>query len=458
MKILPAVAFMGLAALPFFGCQSLVRPQPEHDAAVASGIGNAIEFHDEALPDQDSSAVAAILTLQDAISRALRSDPGIQAALAKVRVAEAESLQTRLLPNPILTLAFRLPESGGQPIVDVSLAMELLSLLKKPGQVKAADFRLRAASSDAVVTVLDVLAEVRTKYSAIQAIDALMPVLKERQRLLDQTIGIAQARLNVREGIRLDVTTLEAQRAELEVEIFEQQTESRQLRLELSRLVGRPLDRTDWSVTPWTEPSGTLMDEMTWVRMALEHRPEIQNRAWELSALGIEAKLVQYAIFDGSEAGLDAERDGAWSVGPSVGIPLPIFDWGQGQQAKSQATILQTRHEITATRRKIMEEVRTTHLTYTSALETYQRVRDRLIPLLERRRSESEAQWRGGESDILSLIVAEQELQAGRTKLIELERKTAEAFIRLERAVGGPAFVPTAGTQPGTNVPTTQKE
>ncbi len=453
MKSTLAVALIGLAVMPLVGCQAWIPPHPERDAAVATGVADAIEFHHEGLPDQDPRGVSNNLTLPDAVRRALQSHPSIQAALAAVRVAEAEAAQTRLLPNPIINLAFRLPESGGPPIVAVSLAAELLSLVQKPGQVRVADFRLRAASAQAVIVVLDVVTEVRQRYAAVQALDALMPVLEEREKLLDRLLAIAESRLRAGEGIRLDVTTLEAQRAELDVEMIEQRAERRQQRLQLSRSIGQPLDAARWTVTPWTEAPVVRTDEAAWIRTALEHRPELQAKLWELSALGVEVGLARWAFIEGGEADVEAERDGTWSTGPSIGVPIPIFDWGQAQRAKAQALRTQTLHEMTDQRRTVIEEIRTAREALQASLEAYRRVRDGVIPLLEKRRREATSQWEAGQSDILPLILAEQDLEAAKARRIEFERKATEALIHLERAVGGPAYVP-AGN-PSTDLPAT---
>src|SRR5204862_31155 len=63
------------------------------------------------------------LSLPHAVRLALSHDPRVRAALAKVRVAEAEANQALLLPNPILTLDVRYPFShGSNTVFEPSLA------------------------------------------------------------------------------------------------------------------------------------------------------------------------------------------------------------------------------------------------------------------------------------------------------------------------------------------------
>ena len=114
-ELVAVLAF--LALLVAAGCA--VTP-PGHDTArhiqsVAS-LATAIQFHTNALPAEAPSAPNR-LTLATAVERALRQSPELQIALANVRAAQADAHQSRLLPNPVLDIAFRFPEGGGRTVI-----------------------------------------------------------------------------------------------------------------------------------------------------------------------------------------------------------------------------------------------------------------------------------------------------------------------------------------------------
>jgi outer membrane protein TolC len=94
------------------GCAA-TRPDPQAEAAAAQAVGldGAIAFHTEGGP-LDEAEVGDALTLVDAVRRAVTTDPGLQAALARVRIAMADADQARLLPNPVLNC--RAPLGTGQ--------------------------------------------------------------------------------------------------------------------------------------------------------------------------------------------------------------------------------------------------------------------------------------------------------------------------------------------------------
>ncbi|OYT68661.1 MAG: hypothetical protein CFK52_14585, partial [Chloracidobacterium sp. CP2_5A] len=146
-------------------------------------------------------------------------------------------------------------------------------------------------------------------------------------------------------------------------------------------------------------------------------------RMWDLRALGVEFRQARWDVLAGTEGGVNAEgtaEAGAddWTLGPALVVPLPILDWGQAKRDLISARQLETAHKLTDARRQVVEEVRRSHAAYRAAVDARKRVRDELIPLLERRRSEAESQYRAGQSDIIPLILADQDLQTARAKLI----------------------------------------
>lgn len=213
---------IGTGALALMGCTtSAYGPSAEQSAAEAAGIGQAIVFHAEGLPTGGGGSVPATLGLETAVRMAVSNDPGIQAALGRVRIAEAEADQTRLLPDPIVSVAFRYPEGGGQPIIDAGLTAAVGAILQRGPASGAADKRVGGAAAAAVSAVLDVVAEVDERYASIRALDAMSEVLSERRTSIERSLDIARERNQVGEGSLLDVLTAEGKRLALETEAAE---------------------------------------------------------------------------------------------------------------------------------------------------------------------------------------------------------------------------------------------
>jgi outer membrane protein TolC len=406
-------------------------------AGGAAGLHEPIEFVTAVTPTDVAGGVMPKLTMEDAVRHGMQHSPSVQAAIAEVHAALADARQARLIPNPVINLALRFPEGGGKPVIEASLAADLVSLLLRPRQISAADNRLRAAAAEALTAVLDQLAEVQERYVTVQSLDAQSAVLDRRRTLIQRLLNLAKARVEAGESSTLDVITLDTQRVSLDVAVAQAASERREQRLALARLLGQPSGPVDWELSPWTPGALAPTDEMQWVRAALEHRPEVQAHLWELTALGDEVALTRVAVFDTGDIGVEAERDGDWSVGPAISMPLPLLDWGQQRRAKAEAQRIAARHRLTQTRRQVVEEVRRALESLTASQAAVRKVQAELIPLAEQRVQQSEAAYKNGLADVTAVLFAEQEAQAAQATLIELQQKSSSAFYRLQRAVGG---------------------
>lgn len=440
-----------LALMLLAGCQT-GGPEPgDAQAELARDWGDSAITIVEQRPEgvDADEPTEATLTLPEAVRRAVAHDPAIQVALAMVREARADVLQTRLLPNPVLAVAFRFAEGGGDPIIDVALAADLLSLLRRTSRISAAENRLRGATAGVLTAVLDALAEVQAGYATVQATEAELAVLRERREIAARLLALGQARFRAGETRSLDVIALQSNLASLDVDIAVVEADRAAARLALAESIGQPSGPTDWQLSPWEPTLPVQGNEAAWVAVALEARPEIRAQAWELAALGNEAAVAGLGFLEGGDVGAHAERDVTWSVGPAATVPLPFFDWGQARRARADAARLAARHELTELRRKAVQDVRSAYTAYAFAADTLRRARESLLPLEERRAAQAQTAYRAGETDVTTLLVAEESLEEARAKVVDLQKRAALARYKLQRATGGarpnvgPATMPT---------------
>ncbi|MGA2499842.1 MAG: TolC family protein [Tepidisphaeraceae bacterium] len=450
---------MALALLA--GCQGPPPVDAPGDAAAASGIADAIIVQ----TDEDAldvlPAAGRTLTPQQAVRLAITRDARIQGALVGVRLAQVEAKQARLLPNPILNVSWRLPEGGTGPTVfETTLTGDLMAVLTKPGQISAADSRLRAAAATAVTTVLDVIAEVQESYSSAQSIESEVALIESRRVLIQRQRDVAEARFKAGQGLMLDTLTLDAQRVALTVELSQRRLERTEQRLTLARLIGEPSGAADWQLVPWQAPAPVKADEAAWLKAALANRPEIRSHVWELAALGDEVALSRFAAFEGSDVGPHGERDSSWVVGPDLTTSVPIFDFGQQHKAKAEALRLKARYELAQLGREVIEQVRRAYASYAASRAALDQAQNELLPLQEKRRDQAELAYRSGDADLATLLLAESDLQETRERLVELQEKVTVAMLKLERAVGGAgiARIVEAPALSPTNVPATRPD
>jgi outer membrane protein TolC len=430
-------------------CASTVRaPDAGAEVSRAVGVAGAIELRVAGDPIDVPGTTAGPLALASALRLALERDARLQAALARVRVALADAQQARWLPNPIVSLVLRVPEGGGRPEVEAGVTAEVASILKRPRRVEAADKRLRASVADAVTVALDVVATLREQYASAQAFDELLSLLRERAALLDRLLEVARSRLELGEATRVEVTTIQTQRVELDIEVADLELRRRRARLGLARAIGQPAAAAEWQLDAWAPLPAQVPGEQAWIAAALRRRPEIQSSVLELAALGDEAAIAALAHWDGTALGLAAERTADLAAGPELALPIPLFDVGAARRARASALVVAARHELVDLSRGIVEEVRRALASFAVASRSLARVRDELIPLQRQRREEVEAIFLAGQTDVTTLLLAERDLQATQSKLVELEERAAASLAQLERAVGGSASARDVESQP----------
>ncbi len=418
------------------GCAAS-RPDVAAQAARLSGIDGAIVFREHAAPFDPPPPADRTLTPERAIRIALSRDPRIQAALAHVRVAEADANQARLLPNPILTIDIRYAIEPSNTAFEPSLTADLLSLLQKPSQISAADNRLREAASTALVTVLDVIDEVEEAFAAARSIGIEIENAQNRRQRLQKLRDMAQRRLELGDATKLDVLTIDSQLMAAELEVSDLSLQQNDERLTLNRLLGYARTDGQWELSPWRPPSEGLAAESDWVDAALANRPEISAKVWELRALGEEVKGAALPPLAGGEMGAHGEHDPEWRLGPVATVPLPIFDFGQAARAKIKAERIAARHDLAEAQLEVIQNVRSMYATYLHARRALFDARNRLLPLQQQLLESAQRAYQSGDTDLAIMLLAQNDYETTLSKIVSLEEQVTVARAKLERAVGG---------------------
>jgi cobalt-zinc-cadmium efflux system outer membrane protein len=431
-------ALFTIVALISAGCQP---PPPSSDvigqADRLSGIDNAIQFADSKHTNAPMTQPANSLGAAQAVRLALEHDPRIAAALWRVRAAESDTRQARLLPNPIITIDVRFPETGGMQATEITPTEDLIAILQMPQQIGIADNRLRESTADALTVVLDTIEEVQTAYASAQSIDAQIVEAEKRVGVIRQLSDLSHKRFDAGEGTQLDVLTLEAQRVQAETDLDDLRLTRLEQRLKLARLIGRPRSAADWTLEEWQPSPVARADESAWLDAALENRPEIKSKIWELAALGEVVKLGNLSPLAGDSLGPHAEHDPKWRVGPVLTIPVPIFDQGQEVRAKAEALRQAALDDLNQESLSVIEEVRLAYATYAASLDTARLAREQLLPLQDRQLTLAETAYKSGDADLTTLLLAETDQYDSRTKVLALQVKAAVALVQLQRAAGG---------------------
>lgn len=433
-------------------------PRAEERVAAAVGAAERVASRSGAMPLDEPAFAGESLTLPEVLRRAWSGSAELQVALSEVRSAWADASRARQLPNPLLDVSWRWPLDGGASVLEAGLPFDLGALLARPRGELVADERLRASVLHAIETALDVSFGARAAWTEARAFDRRVERLGEQRALLRGWADTAEARLRSGEGSRLDVLSFEARVRELDVAIDEARSRRRATRFALAAWMGSPSSACEWNLVDDAtahDADQVTVDEAAAVGLALERSPELAALRHEILALEHEARAVGLFEREPSAVGLVAEHERDLSIGPAVQVPLPIFDDGSARRARLEADLSAARHRWTARARAWITEVRTAREARASAIARVASARDSWLPSLRSHRDLAVSLYRAGSTDATALLAAQQEVQRGEMRLVELEEAAEFAHARLQRALGAVDALPASpGTPSNTNTET----
>lgn len=400
------------------------------------------------------------VTLKHAVELALANNRELRADLQVIGQAKADLVQAGLLSNPVLSMLVRFPESGGRANLDFGLAQNLADLWLIPSRKRAAQALLQrgilAFTDAAIVLVTDV----RKNYYTLQYQSLGAELQQQNLNVLSEAMKIAQARFQAGDTTELDVNLILSRLLEAELELARLRSDFRVTQQSLLRLVGvaRAPDTWQPEVMSLKLPITRLTsNESDMINAALLQRLDVQAAQWELESsiadfqqqrlklfpslnIGIAGERSERAASSGSNILADpAERSQEIDLilGPSIEIPLPIFDQNQAQLARAQFRVRELQQRYEEVKQRVIEGVR-------SALTVRRLVEDRvrffgesLVPLQETNLQLAESAYQAGTVSILAVLFAQEALIRTRLNFAAAVRDLAISLANLERQLAG---------------------
>src|SRR5947208_271056 len=156
--------------------------------------------------------------------------------------------------------------------------------------------------------------------------------------------------------------TLQATQAQAKIELAKAQSEAVQSLEKLNKLMGAFGAQTNWTVAsrlpelPGGEVSTSQLESRA-IQQRLDLAAARQQFIAEARARGIARAE---AILEQAEFGAHYEREieGTYSIGPSVNVPIPIFNQGQPASARASAKMRQAGQRYLALAADIRSDVR----------------------------------------------------------------------------------------------------
>ncbi len=432
-----------------------------------------------------------LVSLDKVIELVLTNNRSLRADLEVIGQAKADLVQAGLLSNPILSVMTGLPEGGGRADVAFGLSKDFADLWLIPSRKRAAQAMVQQRVLSFTDTAIMLLTEAKTNYYGLQYQSAAADLQEQNLRVLQESMEIAQARLRAGDTTQLDVNLVRARYVEAQLELLQLHSEYRVTQRTLLRLMGVSAAPDTWQPDRLKlddPPPAFGLDETTLVEAALLQRLDVQAARWEVEAAVAEFDQQRRRVIPSLTLGLSGDRferramadrdilaDTARSsirsgrltapeiqsaaerrkerrqeidliLGPSIEVPLPIFDQNQAQIAKTQFRARELQQRSEEVEQRVVEGVRSAFTQRRLAEERAGLYRDSLVPLQETNLSLARMAYQSGKESILTVLVAQEALIRTRLGYAAAIRDLAVSEANLERQLAG--RIPQAGTTP----------
>ena len=435
-----------LGGIGLSGCFTASKMVPaEVSEELTNRSGYAVEWHSEEVDEATRSErimqlLSDSLGLETVLQVALLNNRHLQSTYASLGIAQADLLQAGLYENPSLDVHVGYPvEEDHAPDLGISVAFNVLDLFQAPLRKAVARSMVEESMLEVSREVLSFTLDVQQAFYTYQAasqkedlmkqIEALAKASFESSGMLREAGNIQEVALN-NERAFYEQVRLEAAFAELAVI---------QARESLNQLMGLWGEAADaWDVGDRLPDVLDLPDGIEEAeQVAIEASLDLALAGQELETYAHQEGVVNAtALLSHLKLGLDAEREGAWELGPGIGFPVPLFDQGQAMKLAIAAEIKQKQDAYYG----LAVDVRSTTRTVRQEMITHYRIarhyRDVIVPLSSRISMGTQEQYNAMQIGVFQLMNARQQEIAAGKEYIEalrsywLTRSTYEVLLR----------------------------
>jgi len=436
------VASAGCASVPRDAGVSQVRRD------VQEAIGARLDWAPDSRiepPGSDDDVAELLqgeLTADRAVQIALRRNRDLLATLEELGLARADLIAASTVRNPVVDAELRFPADPTSPF-EIAVTKTLVDLIRLPARRRAGLASFEAARLRVTGAVIGFAAEVRADYYA--HLGAARELVREEvvARSAEAAAGLARRQHAAGNISDLDLENQQAlyERAKLELAragLEAQQTRER-LRNDLGLVDPATVVRLPEAFPP--VPESDLADRAPeeLERTALEKRFDVGAARSELEAARRAVPTARLGALDELAVGVHREREpeGTKTTGPSVTIPIPIFDRGEARKARAVATFRQALQRLNALELTARAEVRTACQRLLEARARAAYLRDVVIPRRQRILSLAQLEHNAMLRGVFQLLAAREEEARAQRELLEGQRDYWTARAQLDVALLG---------------------
>ena len=382
------------------------------------------------------------LTVPSAVQITLLNNRGLQVTFEEVGIAQADVIEAVTVPNPSVDFEVQFPLVAGTLNRYAWLvAQEFVQILMIPLKKKISEEQLEAVELRVAHQILDLVEKVKAAFFMVQAEQQLISRLKLIQNTNSASLELGQKQYKAGNITDLALLQLQASYSQGRLDIAKAETDLRDKREELTRLLGLWGSQTGWQIQgdimpiPDSEFSVKALESLA-VAQRLDLRAAHRDLTSIVTALGLTRIYRWVPVL---EFGFAGERDieGALNMGPSFRLEIPIFNQGQSRLARAAAKLRRAENRLASLAVEIRSETRELRDRLISLRDMAKFYHDDLLPTRIKIVNKALLEYNAMQLSPYELFLAKsQELEAERN-YIDTLRDYWITRAKLERTVGG---------------------
>jgi outer membrane protein, heavy metal efflux system len=394
------------------------------------------------LHDMVDALLSGELESDEAVQVALLNNRGLVALYEDLNISQADVVRAGTAANPVFAGEVRFGTDGSGATIGLELAQEFVRLLSMPLHRGRAQASFEAVQLRVTAAVLDTAFEVRTTFYEYQGATQAVGM---RRSVVDAMVAAHELAARLRAaGNTREVDLLYARSALEQARLDQAAAEAHadQMRERLNSLMGL-----------WGEQSRVwrAVERLPGVPPDPEPEREVERRAVEASLdlavlrkeAEIAARSAQIATPFGSlhdaEAGAAGERepDGAWSVGPTLSVPVPVFDRGGAASAEAEARYRQAIDRLAARAVEVRAGARAAEAAARSAHARVRYYEEVILPLREQILQQTQLLYNAMQVSAFQLLRARQDQIASAADYLQASLEYWQARAALDHVLRG---------------------
>lgn len=407
-----------------------------------------------------SPTFAESLTLDQTIDIAVKNNPQLKAAQAKLGISEAEIKTAAARPNPTIMSDNGIAEDTYRAGIEQTIELGW----KRKRRIAVAKAEQTVMQSEIAEAVLNLRADVRRAYTQFYLSQERQKAYEEILQNTEKLLGITQKREQAGDIAQLDVLQADITVAKAKNDLQTLVSQLVSAKNQLNTLLNQPLD-TSLSLAPPTifpqvvvekTPSpdktetGALqlavqktdfnLDRL--IEMALDNRPEVQQNenaqdaARQKLALAKANRIPNLSLTAGPDIVVPGGGENQFNAFFIATMELPVWNRQQGPIQKALAEQAQLQQAQSALKNQITLEVTNAYNAFFAHQDRVMRYETDLFPKAQEIVEKSWRSFEEGKSSILIPLNAQQAYIDTRLGYLQAMVDLQQSISDLERAVG----------------------